>query len=376
MKSIFGRALALAASCLALTCAASFAAEPIRIGLMGPMTGSWASEGQEMKQVLDLLAEQYNQAGGVLGRQIEILAEDDAGDPRTASLAANRLVSRGVVAVIGTYGSSITEASQSIFDEAEIVQIANGSTAIRLSEKGLKYFFRTCPRDDDQGKVAAETIKKSGAKKVAILHDNTSYAKGLAEESRDNLKAAGLEPVFFDALTPHEMDYSAILTKLKAAGPDFVFYTGYYPEAGLLLKQKRAMGWDAPFMGGDAVNNPALVETAGAAAEGFSFVSPPLPSDLDNEAAKGFVEAFTKKYGAAPKSIYPVLAGDGLRALVEAIRGANSTDSDKIAAWLKNNLNDYPGLTGALAFGPKGDRIGQVYRVYKVDAAGNFVLQP
>ena len=379
MKTTLCRALALVALCLGLASFASptFAAEPIRIGLMGPMTGAWASEGQEMKQVLDLLAEQYNQAGGVLGRNIEILAEDDAGDPRTASLAANRLVSRGVVAVIGTYGSSITEASQSIFDEAELVQIANGSTAIRLSEKGLKYFFRTCPRDDDQGKVAAETIKNSGAKKVAILHDNTSYAKGLAEESRDNLKAAGLEPVFFDALTPHEMDYSAILTKLKAADPDFVFYTGYYPEAGLLLKQKKAMGWDAPFMGGDAVNNPALVETAGAAAaEGFSFVSPPLPSDLDSETAKSFVTAFTAKYGSAPQSIYPVLAGDGLRVLVEAIKGSNSTDSDKIAAWLKNNLKDFPGLTGALAFGPKGDRIGQVYRVYKVDAAGKFVLQP
>ena len=100
MKSVFGRAVALAASCLAFA-SFTFAAEPIRIGLMGPMTGSWASEGQEMKQVLDLLVEQYNQAGGVLGRNIEILAEDDAGDPRTASLAANRLVSRGVVAVIG-----------------------------------------------------------------------------------------------------------------------------------------------------------------------------------------------------------------------------------------------------------------------------------
>ena len=354
-----------------------FAADAIRIGLLAPLTGSWASEGQEMRQVVELLAEEANARGGVLGKQIEIVTEDDGSDPRTASLAANKLAARGVAAVIGTYGSSITEASQSIFDEADIVQIANGSTAVRLSAKGLKRFFRTCPRDDDQGKMAAEALKTLGAKRVAVLHDNTSYAKGLAEESRDNLKAAGVEIIFFDALTPGELDYNAILTKLKAANPDFVFYTGYFPEAGLLLRQKKEMGWNTPFLGGDAVNNPTLIETAGkAAAEGFYFVSPPLPSDLDSEAAKTFVASFTKKHGHAPKSIYPVLAGDAFRVLVEAREKGGSTDSDKLTAYLKDSLKDFPGLTGTLAFGPTGDRIGQVYRLYRVDADGKFVLQP
>ncbi len=356
---------------------ALFAADPVKIGLMGPMTGSWASEGQEMKQVLDLLADEYNQQGGVLGRKIQILTQDDGGDPRTASLAANRLVSQKIVAVVGTYGSSITEATQNIYDEAGVVQIANGSTAIRLSEKGLKNFFRTCPRDDEQGKVATATIQKLGGKKVAILHDNTSYAKGLAEESRANLKTANVEVVFFDALTPGERDYNAILTKLKAAGPDFVFFTGYYPEAGLLLRQKKEMGWDVPFMGGDAVNNPTLVETAGAAAaEGFYFLSPPLPKDLDTPEAKSFVEAFTKKHGHAPKSIYPVLAGDGFRVLVEAIKATDSVEAEKISAYLKSSLKDFPGLTGTLAFDDKGDRVGEVYRVYKVDGEGQFILEP
>ena len=373
MKKIAGWTAAL---CLLLAPGA-FAADTVKIGLMGPMTGSWASEGQEMKQVLDLLADQYNQQGGVLGKKIEILTEDDGGDPRTASLAANRLATRNIVAVVGTYGSSITEASQNIYDEAGIVQVANGSTAIRLSEKGLKNFFRTCPRDDEQGKVATSTIQKLGAKKVAILHDNTSYAKGLAEESRANLKAAKVEVVFFDALTPGERDYNAILTKLKAANPDFVFFTGYYPEAGLLLRQKKEMGWNVPFMGGDAVNNPALVKTAGAAAaEGFYFLSPPLPKDLDTPDAKTFVDAFTKKYGNEPKSIYPVLAGDGFRVIVEAIKATESTDAEKISAYLKSALKDYPGLTGTLAFDDKGDRVGEVYRVYKVDDKGQFILEP
>ena len=373
MRRIFSWALI---ACLAFLPNA-FAADTVKIGLMGPMTGSWASEGQEMKQVVDLLAAEVNAKGGVLGKKIEIIAEDDAGDTRTASLAANRLATRDIVAVVGTYGSSITEASQNIYDESGIVQIANGSTAIRLSEKGLKNFFRTCPRDDEQGKVATGTIKKLGAKKVAILHDNTSYAKGLADESKANLEAAGVKVVFFDALTPGERDYNVTLTKLKAAAPDFVFFTGYYPEAGLLLRQKKEMGWDVPFMGGDAVNNPSLVEIAGpAAAKGFYFLSPPLPKDLDTPEAKSFVEAFKKKYGSAPKSIYPVLAGDGFRVIVEAIKGSESTDPEKISAYLKTNLKNFPGLTGTLSFDGKGDRVGDVYRAYQVDDKGNFVLQP
>ena len=265
-------------------------AESIKIGLMGPMTGSWASEGQEMKQVVELLAEDLNGKGGVSGKKLEIIVEDDGGDPRTAALAAQRLATRGVAAVIGTYGSSVTEATQNIYNESKIIQIANGSTAIRLTEKGLQYFFRTCPRDDEQGKVAAQTLQKLGYKKIAILHDNTTYAKGLADETKGLLEKQGMPIVFFEALTPGERDYTAILTKLKGAAPDVVFFTGYYPEAGLLLRQKKEMNWNVPFMGGDATNHPDLVKIAGKdAAAGFYFLSAPLPKDLPTEEAKAFL---------------------------------------------------------------------------------------
>jgi branched-chain amino acid transport system substrate-binding protein len=350
---------------------------PIKIGLMGPMTGPWASEGQEMKQVVDLLAEEVNAKGGVLGRKVEVVSEDDGGDPKTAALAAQKLVTQKVVAVIGTYGSSITEATQNIFNEAKIPQIANGSTAIRLTEKGLKYFFRTCPRDDEQAKVAANYIQSMGYKKLAILHDNTTYAKGLADEAKGLVEKAGVEIVFFDALTPGEKDYTAILTKMKAANPDAVFFTGYYPEAGLLLNQKKAMNWTVPFIGGDATNNPDLVKIAGAdAAEGFAFVSPPLPKDLPSPEAKAFLESFTKKYGKAPASIYSALAGDGFRVLIAAIQATKATEADKVADYLHNQLKDFAGLTGKISFNAKGDRVGEVYKVYKVNAQGEFILQP
>lgn len=366
----------VAGMCLLMTTGA-FGADAVKIGLMGPMTGPWASEGQEMKKVVEMLADQLNAQGGLSGKKIEIVSEDDAGDPRQASLAANRLSTQGIAAVIGTYGSSITEATQNIYDEAKIIQVANGSTAIRLSEKGLQYFFRTCPRDDEQGRVAAATIGKLGFKNIGILHDNTSYAKGLAEETQAILKSAGVQVVFFDALTPGERDYNAILTKMKAANPDFVFFTGYYPEAGLLLRQKKEMGWAVPFMGGDATNHPDLVKIAGTpAAQGFYFLTAPLPKDLDTPEAASFVDSFKKKFGGAPNSIYAVLAGDGFRVVAEAIKGSGGTDPDKMAAFLKNNIKDFPGLTGKIAFNEKGDRIGEVYRVYQVDAAGAFILQP
>ena len=350
-------------------------AETVKIGLMGPMTGSWASEGQEMKQVLDLLAEEVNAKGGIAGKKVQVLTEDDGGDPRTAALAAQRLSTQGVVAVIGTYGSAVTEATQNIYGEAKIIQIANGSTAIRLSEKGIKTFFRTCPRDDEQAKVAAQTIEKLGVKKLAILHDNSTYAKGLADETRGLLK--GIEVVFFEALTPKEQDYTTILTKMKATQPDMVFFTGYYGEAGLLLKQAKQMNWSVPFMGGDATNNPDLVKTAGMnAATGFYFLSAPLPKDLPSEQAKSFLAAFGKKYGHPPNSIYAVLAGDGFRVVVEAIGKSGSTDSMKLAEYLHTQLKDFPGLTGKISFNEKGDRVGEVYRVYRVNDAGEFILQP
>ena len=174
----------LVAVTLVLVAAAPSLADTVRIGLMCPLTGKWASEGQDMRQIVTLLADDVNKAGGVNGHKIELIVEDDAGDPRTASLAAQKLASAGVIAVIGTYGSAVTEAAQNIIDESELIQIATGSTSVRLTEKGLGLFFRTCPRDDEQGRVASQVIAGKGYKAVAILHDNSSYAKGLAEEAR------------------------------------------------------------------------------------------------------------------------------------------------------------------------------------------------
>lgn len=370
------KSLCLALALCVMAAGTAFGADTVKIGLMAPLTGKWANEGQEMKQVVDLLAEEINKAGGILGKQVEVISEDDAGDPRQGALAAQRLSTQGVVAVVGTYGSSTSEATQNIYEENGIIQIVNASTAVRLSEKGLKFFFRSCPRDDEQGIVAAKTLMAKGFKNIALLHDNTSYAKGLGEEVKAELVKAGVNPVFFDALTPGEQDYSTILTKIKELNPDVVFFSGYYPEAGLMLRQKKEMGWNVPFMGGDATNNPDLIKSAGKdAAAGYLLVSPPMPADLPSPEAKAFLDAFKAKYGNLPGSIWSVLAGDGFKVLCEAVKGGGAADAAKMAEYMKTKMKDFPGLTGKLSFNEKGDRVGDVYRVYKVDAEGNFVLE-
>lgn len=374
MKKIKLFALALiGAFAFALTGTAF--AENIKIGLMCPLTGGWTSEGKDMERIVSLLTEEVNKNGGINGKQLELVIEDDAGDPRSAALAAQKLASHEVIAVIGTYGSAVTEATQNIYDEAGILQIGTGSTSVRLTEKGLEYFFRTCPRDDEQGIVAANYIKKLGYKNVAIVHDNSSYSSGLAEESRAELEKMGINVVFYDALTPKERDYSAILTKIKAVNPDLIFFTAYYPEAGLLLRQKSEMGWNVPMMGGDAVNNFDLVKIAGKSAVGFLFVSPPVLEDFTTAQGKAFIETYKAKYdNTLPQSVWAVLAGDAFNVLAEALKHAEP-NAEALSAYLKNDLGEYEGITGTFGFSPKGDRVGPLYRLYEVDANGKFVIK-
>ena len=357
----------------------AFAAEkkPVKIGVMAPVTGQWASEGQDMVNIVKLLAEDLNKAGGAGGRMIEIEVGDDGGDPKTATLAAQRLIGAGVVAVIGTYGSAITEATQDIYADDDVLQIGTGSTSVRLTEKGLPLFFRTCPRDDDQGRVLAKHVQAMGHKNVALVHDNSSYAKGLAQEVKDLMDAAGLKIVFYDAITPGDRDYTTTLTKIKALNPEIIIFTGYYPEAAMLLRQKKEMAWNVPLIGGDATNNLALVDIAGKeAADGYYFISPPGPSDLTDEMSRKFMTEYKSRFNTLPSSVWSVMAGDAFKVLALAVENVDEPSAENLAGYLHNELKDYVGFTGPIAFDKKGDRVGDVYRLYQVDKNGAFVLVP
>jgi branched-chain amino acid transport system substrate-binding protein len=351
--------------------------EPIRIGLQGPMTGDYAYEGQGFEKAVRLLVDQVNENGGLLGREIELIVEDDAGDPTQSALVAERLIDAGVIAVIGAYNSTATEPASEIYDEAGILQITPSSTATRLTEKGFTRFFRVCFLDDRQALFAVMALQQVlGAQKIGILHDNTTYAKGLADWTKVYAEEAGLDVAFFDAINPDDQDFTPILTNIGNAGLDAVYFTGYHAQGGLLLRQTKELGLDIQWMMGNASNNPEMVEIAGVdAAAGTFITTEPLPKDLEYPEAKQFVEAFTKAYDEPPASVWWLLAAEAFNVIAHAIDETQSTDPDVLADYLHNDFKDYPGLSGPiLGFDEKGDRLGTIHVLYQINDEGVITL--
>ncbi len=358
------------------------AAEPVVIGLQGPITGPWAYEGEMAKQSCEIAAALINQKGGILGgRKIELRVVDDAGEPKTGALAAQKLVGqKDVVAAISTYGSSICEPASNIYEKFKKVNIGYGVTAVRLTQRGFKYFFRTCGRDDSQGDFFAKTVPaKFNAKRIAIMHDNTAFGKGLAEDTKKALQsmvtAGKVEIVFYDAITPGEKDFRVTLTKLRETKPEVWYYTGYYAEAALLVSQARAIGITCPFVGGNAAINDEFVKIAGLEiARGCYMTNEPLPADLPYPEAKEFLNAYKAKFGEIPSSPWPIYAADALNIIAHAIDKTGSTKSDVLADYLRNKVDGVPGITGPIGFTAEGDREGVPFYLYVVDGAGKIVV--
>jgi branched-chain amino acid transport system substrate-binding protein len=379
------RLIALVSALLLVCALAGFAADnkaPVLIGLQGPITGAWAYEGQMAKQATEIAAALINQKGGILGgRQIQIIVEDDAGQPQTGALAATKLAGqKGLAASISSYGSSITEPASNIYEKRRLVNIAYGATAVRLSERGLKYFFRTCSRDDSQAEFFAQNVpQKFGAHTIAIMHDNTAFGKGLAENTRDALKpmidAGKVQIVYYDAITPGEKDFHVPLTKMRETKPDLWYYTGYYAEAALLVTQAREIGITCPFVGGNAAINAEFVKIAGLPiAKGCYMTNEPLPADLPTPEAQEFLKAYKDKFGDIPSSPWPVYAADAVNIIAYAVDKTGSTDGSVLADYLRNKVNGVPGITGKIGFTDKGDREGVPMFLYVVDDTGNIVI--
>jgi len=355
------------------------AAPPVVIGLQAPITGSSAIEGEMAKQSVEIAAQMINEKGGILdGRMIEIMVVDDVCQPKESALAAIKLVSKGVTAVIQSYGSSVTQPASDIYEKYQKVNIAYGATVTGLTERGLKYFFRTCGRTDTQGAFFAdEVLPLFNAKKVAIMHDNLSFSLGLAEDTKTALKAkmdAGeVELVYFDAITPGESDYTVPLTKLRETNPDIFYFTGYFPEAGLIIRQARDIGITAVFVGGDAAINEDFINIAGLEyAAGCYQTQEALIEYFTNPEAMAFKEVYKAKYNTLPSSPWSVYAADALCVLAEAIDKSGSTDSDVIADYLKNKMDKFPSITGPIGFNEIGDREGTGINLYVVNADGSF----
>lgn len=351
--------------------------ETIKIGFIGPLTGDLMAEGVESKQVMELLAKNTNDLGGLSGKKVEIIYEDDHGNSETARAAADRFVRQGVIAVIGGYTSTVTEAMQPVLDQNKIIQITYGATAVPLTERGLANFFRICPRDDNQAKAAVRVIQKMKMKSIAIVHDGSLYGKGLAEAIKALLEDSKIAVVFYNAIIPGKQDYSDILTKAKDARPDFVFFSGYSPEAAYLMKGRQQMDWrEVIFMGGDAVDSSKLIEVAGVrAAEGLYFLSIPRVKDIKFPRTRQFIDSYERAYKSRPASAYALLAGDAFVAVAESVKRLKTTDAKLISDYLHNQYNKKNGLTGNIRFNTKGDIVNDLHAVYRVDHKGQFILQ-
>ncbi len=353
--------------------------EPIRIGLQGPMTGDYAYEGQGFVKAVQLLVDQVNEEGGLLGRPVELVIEDDAGDPTQSALVADRLIDAGVVAVVGAYNSTATEPASEIYNENNILHITPSSTATRLTEKGFEQFFRVCFLDDRQALFAVMAMQDVlGAQKIGILHDNSTYAKGLADWTQVYAEEAGLEVAFFDAINPDDQDFTPILTNIGNAGLDAVYFTGYHAQGGLLLRQTAELNLDIQWIMGNASNNPEMVEIAGVAAAAGTFITTePLPQDLEYPEAIEFVEAFTEAYGEPPASVWWLLAAEAFNVIAYAIQETESTDTAVLATYLHEDFKDYPGLSGPIiGFDEKGDRLGTIHALYQINEEGVITYYP
>ncbi|MBN1636529.1 MAG: branched-chain amino acid ABC transporter substrate-binding protein [Deltaproteobacteria bacterium] len=358
------------------------AKDTVVIGLQGPITGPWAYEGQMAKQSCEIAAQLINDKGGILGgKTIELRVVDDAGEPKTGALAATKLVGqKDVVAAVSTYGSSVCEPASNIYEKYKKVNIGYGVTAVRLTQRDFKYFFRTCGRDDSQGKFFADYVPaKFAAKRIAVMHDNTAFGKGLAEDTKRALDPmidkGALEVVYYDAITPGEKDFHVPLTKLRETKPDVWYFTGYYAEAALLVTQAREIGITCPFVGGNAAINNEFVKIAGIdLAKGCYMTNEPLPADLPYPQAKEFLKAYKDKFGEIPSSPWPIYAADALNIIAYAVDKSGSTDSTVVAEYLRDKVDGVPGITGPIGFSAQGDREGVPFYLYVVDEKGNIVV--
>lgn len=350
-------------SAVAAVGVASGARAEILVAVHGPMTGSYAVFGDQMKRGGEFIAKQLNDRGGLLGQPVRLTIGDDACDPKQAVAIANKAVTQRVTAVIGHYCSGSSIPASDVYHEANVLQISPASTNPKFTEdaaaKGWKNVFRTCGRDDYQGVTAGGWIaERYKGKKIAVLHDKSAYGKGLADATLAQLRKLDVKEALYEAYNPGEKDYTAIVSRLKALGADLVYIGGYHTELGLILRQARDQGFNAQFMSGDANATDELPGLAGPAIEGFLFTFGPDPRK--NPAAKATVDAM-RAQGFDPEgyTLYTVAA---FQAWAQAAAKAGSAAMPKVADALRGQTFDT--VLGPLSFDAKGDVKAPKYVLY------------
>jgi branched-chain amino acid transport system substrate-binding protein len=323
----------------------------IVVGHVASMTGDTATFGRSADQGIRMAVDEINAAGGVLGKPIVVVTEDDRSVTEEARTAAQKLIQRDQVkALLGEVASSRSLAAAPEAQRAKVPMISPGSTNPKVTEVG-DYVFRACFIDPFQGAVMAQfAANELKAKRLAILFDfKQDYSVGLAEFFRDTVKKNGGEIVADERYTSGDIEFRAQLTTIRAAKPDAIFVPGYYTELGLIAKQARELGIDVPLLGGDGWDSEKTLEIGGDAVNGY-FFSTHYAADSDNPRVQEFVKRFTEKYGATPDAM-AALGYDTAGILADGLKRAGSTDGPKLRDALAATSN-YNGVTGKISIDP------------------------
>lgn len=334
----------------------------IKIGTNFEMTGGVASFGTSALEGVKLAAKEINAAGGVLGKQIEIDAQDNASKPEESALAAKKLISDKVVALIGATTSTNTLAAVPVAMEKKIPMISSSATnpKVTVDERTGKvndWIFRACFIDPFQGKVMADFATKELKAKTAVIYvDNSSdYSKGLQKFFKETFTASGGKILAEESYQQKDTDFKAVLTLIKEKNPDVVYVPGYYEEVGKIIKQGREVGIKVPFLGGDGWDSPQLIEIAGKDALNGTYQSSHYAPDDTAPEVQTFVTAYKKEYNKVPDAM-AVLGYDALKLVADAIKRAGSTDPEKIRDALKAT-KDFKAATGTLTLNDSHDPV-------------------
>ena len=344
--------------------------DTIKFGIGGPITGSDAAFGAQLKQGAEQAIADINDAGGILGKKISVSVGDDVGDPRQGVSVANNFMAAGVKYVVGHFNSSVTMPSSEIYQENGAMQITPASTNPKITERNMWNIFRTCGRDDQQGAVAGDYIAKNFKnKKVAILHDKTTYGQGLADETKKTMNSNGMREVLYEGINKGDKDFSAIVSKIKASGADLVYWGGLHTEGGLLVRQMRDQGVATVIMSGDGITSDEFATIGGPGVEGTLMTYGPDPRKRPE--AKAVVDKFrAKNFEPEAYTLYSYAAVQIIKAAAEE---AKSLDPKKVAEVMHSGRK-FSTVIGDISYDKKGDvtRLDYTMYVWKKDASGKI----
>ncbi|PBB99274.1 MULTISPECIES: branched-chain amino acid ABC transporter substrate-binding protein [unclassified Mesorhizobium] len=357
----------IALAILVLAAVFSSARAEVLIGVSSAMTGRLAWIGEQGQRGAERAVADLNAAGGVLGQKVRLISVDDFCDPEQAVAAAQKLVADGVVLVVGHYCSGASIPASKVYEAAGVVQISPGSTNPQLTEQGRGNVFRTIGRDDAQGFIAGNYLADHwDDKKIAILHDNSTYGKGLADETRKQLNKRGVTEAFYDAYRPGKDDYSAEVAALQSAGISALYVGGYHADVALIARAAGDRDYTLQLISGDALATEEFALIAGSAAEGTLFTFPADPRR--NAGAAAIVEQF-RAQNFEPAG-YTLLSYCAVQVWAQAVAKAGSLAPKAVIAALREQQFDT--VIGRVDFDAKGDLTRQSW-VWYVWRGGEYV---